>query len=76
MGTDVTRMECSICFENVDQHDREPQGLQCGHTLCKSCVSGLFSAQRAECPQCLVSFDEEDEMGAEEEALDEEALEA
>jgi len=70
------QMECSICYENVDQYDREPQGLPCGHTLCKSCVSGLVTAERTECPQCPGSFSEEVDMRPAEEALDEGAPQA
>jgi hypothetical protein len=72
-------MACSICYEEVNQYDSEPQELPCGHAVCNSCVvslreSGLFIGRRTECPNCPSSDEEVEE--AEEEALEEEAEEA
>jgi len=43
-------MECSICYKVYDTKnlDRYPLILECGHTLCKTCVKDLLS----ENPRC------------------------
>jgi hypothetical protein len=72
-------MDCSICYEELNQHDRDPRELPCGHAVCNSCVvslrqTGLFSGRRTECPHCPASDEEVEE--AEEEAMEEEEDEA
>jgi hypothetical protein len=74
-------MDCSICYQEVNQDDREPRELSCGHAVCNICVvslreSGLFSGRRTECPHCPASDEEVEAAEEEEEALEEEAHEA
>ena len=49
-------LQCPICYNEFDDHDRQPISLGCGHTLCVSCLSKLSKTQ---CPfdQALVDTD-------------------
>ncbi|RMX56030.1 hypothetical protein pdam_00017456 [Pocillopora damicornis] len=40
-------LQCPICYNEFDNHDRQPISLGCGHTLCVSCLSKLSKTQ---CP--------------------------
>ena len=40
-------LQCPICSNQFDAHNRQPVSLGCGHTLCISCLSKLPKAQ---CP--------------------------
>lgn len=51
-------MECSICFENLDEEKRCPRLLHCGHSYCSACLQALCSAIKegidkvVTCPTC------------------------
>ncbi|KAL9988510.1 hypothetical protein ACROYT_G002964 [Oculina patagonica] len=40
-------LQCPICYNEFDEHNRKPISLGCGHTLCGSCLSKLSQTQ---CP--------------------------
>lgn len=49
--------ECVICYEPYDTDARCPMVLDCGHSLCKECVTGLTSNRvrlpgPVKCPVC------------------------
>lgn len=43
----VIKMECSICYENIN----EQKTLKCGHSFCKHCIS-KWSKKSNTCPCC------------------------
>lgn len=49
-------LQCPICYNEFDEHERKPISLGCGHTLCVSCLSKLSKTQ---CPfdQAIVDTD-------------------
>ena len=49
-------LQCPICYNEFDEHERKPISLGCGHTLCVSCLSKLSKTQ---CPfdQATVDMD-------------------
>lgn len=49
-------LQCPICYNEFDEHERKPISLGCGHTLCVSCLSKLSKTQ---CPfdQAVVDMD-------------------
>lgn len=49
-------LQCPICYNEFDDHDRQPISLGCGHTLCVSCLSKL---SKTLCPfdQAIVETD-------------------
>eukprot|EP00245_Coleochaete_scutata_P007491 TRINITY_DN22914_c0_g1_i1.p1 TRINITY_DN22914_c0_g1~~TRINITY_DN22914_c0_g1_i1.p1 ORF type:complete len:291 (-),score=21.79 TRINITY_DN22914_c0_g1_i1:650-1432(-) len=54
-------LECAICWEPFDADNNCPYALWCGHTLCKTCISGLPWAIFSQIPQltfqlpCVIS---------------------
>ena len=44
---DRSFLQCPICHNEFDEHNRQPISLGCGHTLCVSCLSELSKKQ---CP--------------------------
>ncbi|XP_015225429.1 PREDICTED: E3 ubiquitin-protein ligase NHLRC1 [Cyprinodon variegatus] len=49
-------LECKVCFEtfNLQQRERRPQNLSCGHVLCLECITSLSHPllRKLECPFC------------------------
>ena len=47
--------ECKVCLITYNDTDKKPMCLACGHTICKGCVSVIFSRNQKgpiECPIC------------------------
>ena len=44
-------LTCEICYYPLDEHDRSPCVLMCGHTYCKTCIRS-FILRRCVCPKC------------------------
>ena len=49
-------LQCSICSNQFDQHNKKPVSLGCGHTFCESCLSKLPKTQ---CPSDHVNVETE-----------------
>ncbi|XP_026294363.1 uncharacterized protein LOC113218289 [Frankliniella occidentalis] len=47
-------MDCDICLEELNQVERVPKIVPCGHTVCLQC---LEQSDRKECPTCRKAFD-------------------
>ncbi|XP_026287133.1 uncharacterized protein LOC113212585 [Frankliniella occidentalis] len=47
-------MDCDICLEELNQVERVPKIVPCGHTVCLRC---LERSDRKECPMCRKAFD-------------------
>lgn len=46
-------LACGVCIEQYgESDDRRPRSLQCGHTLCTSCVRAVGG----KCPHCRCVF--------------------
>jgi len=43
-------LDCQICLEDYNIHDRKPLVLDCGHSICQECCRKLFSNTRKKCP--------------------------
>jgi len=52
---DRARLFCSVCLERFPEPHRTPTLLNCGHTLCRHCVSRLHQRGR-KCPLCKVDL--------------------
>ncbi|XP_072249392.1 E3 ubiquitin-protein ligase NHLRC1-like [Leuresthes tenuis] len=52
----INLLECKVCFEmfNLQQRERRPQNLPCGHVLCLECITALSHPllRKLECPFC------------------------
>ncbi|CAJ1062102.1 E3 ubiquitin-protein ligase NHLRC1-like [Xyrichtys novacula] len=52
----INLLECKVCFEkfNLQQRERRPQNLSCGHVLCLECIAALSHPllRKLECPFC------------------------
>lgn len=48
-------LECQLCFKRYDTTEHKPLNLTCGHTYCKTCISGMLPLKENEvifCPTC------------------------
>lgn len=45
-------MECEICLVPYNYNKLIPMVLECGHTLCKSCLGLIFNTLNVICPFC------------------------
>ncbi|XP_052065076.1 uncharacterized protein LOC127704880 [Mytilus californianus] len=45
-------LECSICTEIFNEHERIPKLLPCLHTFCLACLKALYKKDRIKCPTC------------------------
>lgn len=55
----ATTMDCRICFEKYNTHNRKPITLMpCCHTFCLSCLINLFKSYdfKFNCPKCREKF--------------------
>lgn len=50
-------LDCQICLEDYNIHDRKPIVLDCGHSICQECCRKIFLNIRRKCP-----FDNSDLM--------------
>ncbi|CAL4131713.1 unnamed protein product, partial [Meganyctiphanes norvegica] len=44
--------ECSICTEGLDDSERRPRCLPCGHTICTMCIDKSITRGDRTCPSC------------------------
>lgn len=49
MNRSDAKMECSICFIEYNDSNKQPYLLSCGHTFCISCIKEIRSWR---CPNC------------------------
>jgi hypothetical protein len=45
----IISLECLICYEEYNLKARKPMILECGHTICNVCLSGISSTSK-KCP--------------------------
>jgi len=43
---------CPICFQEFNDQTREPRILNCGHTVCLSCLTQILLDGARKCPLC------------------------
>jgi hypothetical protein len=41
--------ECSICFNDFNEHNNRPLILPCGHTFCKACIQQQQQKGASQC---------------------------
>lgn len=46
-------LDCLVCFERFTRGERRPMSLQCGHSMCRLCISQL---SEPDCPLCRQAF--------------------
>ncbi|CAL4126175.1 unnamed protein product, partial [Meganyctiphanes norvegica] len=44
--------ECSICCEELNDSERRPRCLPCGHTICTLCIDKTIKKGDRTCPSC------------------------
>jgi len=44
--------ECQICFEEYNNDDKKPMVLDCGHTICNSCLMSILSTNQVRLRKC------------------------
>ncbi|XP_046447945.1 uncharacterized protein LOC124196771 isoform X3 [Daphnia pulex] len=47
---------CSICMNEYNEYTRKPKVLPCSHTVCFTCLQGIFQDNAIACPYCRQSF--------------------
>jgi hypothetical protein len=48
---------CPVCLENFDHHDHLPKILDCGHTLCFTCIKKIQTQNKPFCPEDRLAFE-------------------
>lgn len=43
-------LSCQICLQKYNMKERAPLSIPCGHSLCRSCASGLIQSGKRKCP--------------------------
>ncbi|EFX60867.1 hypothetical protein DAPPUDRAFT_122787 [Daphnia pulex] len=46
---------CSICMSEYNEDGRKPKVLPCSHTVCLTCLQGIFRNNAIACPYCRQS---------------------
>lgn len=46
--------ECNLCYNSFSSTNNTPKILECGHTVCETCISKL---KEKKCPFCKAEFD-------------------
>ncbi len=52
--TDISSMilECQICFEEYNISNKKPMVLDCGHSICQSCLQQITSSSQINLMKC------------------------
>jgi len=45
-------LECQICFEEYNIYDKKPLVMDCGHSVCESCLNCILSQRNTNTKKC------------------------
>ncbi|CAL4069075.1 unnamed protein product [Meganyctiphanes norvegica] len=49
-------LNCEVCHISIDEEDRRPRSLGCGHSACSPCIATLIRNGCISCPTCRRIF--------------------